>query len=296
MEQRPLGKTGLSVSVLGFGGSEIGFERSDVGDAQIERLLNALLDAGVTLVDTGECYADSEELIGTFISHRRDEFTLTTKVGHEVVEGAGPDWSVSQMEASIDQSLRRLKTDRVDVIQLHTCPKEMLEQGDVVDVLVRARDAGKTRFIGYSGDNEAAEYAVKMGVFDTLQTSFSVLDQKARRTLIPMAAERGTGIINKRPLANAMLKASEPKSNYSRPYYERKQAISWPDLGGLDPIEVSLRYVLSFPISTAIVGTTNPDHFRANMEMAQKGPLPEALLNALNAAFDASDQGWEQKS
>lgn len=295
MEQREFGNTGVKVSVLGFGGAEIGFEREEAGDAAIERLLNALLDAGVTFFDTAECYADSEELIGRFLGHRRGEFFLSTKIGHEVTPDAGPEWSVSQLEATVDRGLARLRTDRVDVIHLHTCSKEDLERGDVIDVLIRARNAGKTRFIAYSGDNEAAEYAVACGAFDSIQTSFSVLDQKARKTLLGPAGERGMGVVIKRPSGNAMVGASAPWSDYSRPYFERAQAMKWPAFE-MPPIEMSLRYTLSFPISTLIAGTKNPDHALQNVSIVEKGPLPQELVEALNAAWDDADEGWDQKS
>src|SRR6185312_865484 len=106
-------------------------------------------------VDTAECYNDSEEKIGRSISGRRGEFHLFTKCGHS----AGfdlPDWDPKMLAMQIERSLLRLNTDRVDLVQLHSCSEEMLRQGDVIDVLVRAKEAGKTRYIGYSGDRGAA--------------------------------------------------------------------------------------------------------------------------------------------
>lgn len=295
MERRNLGRTGVSVSVLGFGGAEIGFEREDTGDANIETLLNTLLDEGVNFIDTAECYAESETLVGQFIGHRRNEYVLATKVGHRVIEGVGDEWSVPLLEATVDRSLQRLRTDHVDIIHLHTPPMDRLRDGGIIDVLVRARDAGKTRFIGFSGDNEEAAYAVSLGVFDTLETSFSVLDQGARKGLIEAALQAGMGIVNKRPLANAMLGAPHPWSDYSRPYFERRQRMTIPAFE-MDPIEASLRYALSFPVSTLITGTRNAAHMRKNVEYAAKGPLPADLVAAFNAAWDAAEEGWEQLS
>src|SRR6266478_9990853 len=149
MEKRQLGKTDLDVSVLGFGGSEIGYEHTSQ-DA-VDQLLNGALDAGLNVIDTAECYPNSEEMIGQAVASRRSEYFLFTKCGH--ASGIDlPDWDPRLLELHIERSLRRLKTDRVDLVQLHSCDEATLRKGAVIQVLQRARDAGKTRFIGYSGD------------------------------------------------------------------------------------------------------------------------------------------------
>jgi aryl-alcohol dehydrogenase-like predicted oxidoreductase len=106
------------VSVLGFGGSEIGFERAEPGI--VRRLLREALDAGLNVIDTAECYGDSEALVGQAVADRRSEYLLFTKCGH--FEGTGrDDWSPASLEKSIARSLARLRTDHVDLLQLHTC-------------------------------------------------------------------------------------------------------------------------------------------------------------------------------
>src|SRR5579864_4159759 len=144
MEKRTLGKTGMDVTVLGFGGAEIGFR--GVPQDTVARLLNGALDAGLNVVDTAECYPDGEEKVGQAISGRRSEYFLFTKVGHDGSSFAkGDHWNPKMMAASIDRSLKRLQTDRVDLVQLHSCTEAQLHQGDVIDVIRRAREAGKTR-------------------------------------------------------------------------------------------------------------------------------------------------------
>ena len=157
MERRRLGDTDMQVSVLGFGGSEIGYQR--VSGRTVARLLGGALDAGLNVIDTAECYENSEELIGKAISGRRRDFYLFSKCGHGRGYGHA-DWRPAALLSSIERSLRRLRTDVLDLIQLHSCSLEHLKKGDVVAALERARERGWTRYIGYSGDGEAARYAM----------------------------------------------------------------------------------------------------------------------------------------
>src|ERR1035437_7467456 len=141
----------MHVTVLGFGGAEIGYYGVD--QATVATLANSALDAGLNIIDTAECYANSEELIGNAVSHRRNEYFLFTKCGHDGKSFNLPDWDPKMVAQSIDRSLQRLKTDRVDLLQIHSCSLDLLKQGDLTAVVQKARQAGKTRFIGFSGDN-----------------------------------------------------------------------------------------------------------------------------------------------
>src|SRR5215471_12040129 len=168
MERRKLGNTDMDVSVLGFGGSEIGYERASPNSAK--KLLNEALDGGLNVIDTAECYEISEELIGGGIAKRRKEYYLFTKCG--LARGwSHPDWRPQSLLESIERSLKRLNADHLDLVQLHSCSAAELRRGDVVHALKRARERGYTRYIGYSGDGHAARFAVECGAFDTLQTS-----------------------------------------------------------------------------------------------------------------------------
>jgi len=162
--------------VLGFGGSEIGYEGA--APETVKALLTSALDAGLNMVDTAECYPNSEEMIGAAVADRRKEFYLFTKCGHP--EGmANEDWRPESLLRSIQRSLKRLRTERLDLIQLHSCSLAELRKGDVISALETAREKGYTRYIGYSGDSDAAIYAVECGRFDTLQTSVSIADQES---------------------------------------------------------------------------------------------------------------------
>jgi aryl-alcohol dehydrogenase-like predicted oxidoreductase len=196
METRRLGSTDLVASVLGFGGSEIGYQ--NVGARTVARLLGSALDAGLNVIDTAECYAESEVLIGRALGPRRRECYLFTKCGHAGGWGRA-DWRPAPLLASVERSLRRLATDYLDLIQLHSCLLAELRRGDAITALERARERGWARYIGYSGDGEAARYAIECGRFDTLQTSVSIADQEAIELTLPLARAKKLGVIAKRP-------------------------------------------------------------------------------------------------
>jgi aryl-alcohol dehydrogenase-like predicted oxidoreductase len=296
LEKRIFGKTGLEVSVLGFGGAEIGFEGA--ATETVTTLLNTALDAGLNVIDTAECYGNgtvsSEELIGQAVSHRRNDYYLFTKCGHNPGFDL-PDWDPWMLEQSIDRSLRRLKTDHLDLVQFHGCSAELMRQGDVIAVLLRARDAGKTRFIGYSGDNANARYAIECGVFDTLQTSINIADQSGIDTNLALARQHNMGVIVKRPIANAAWRySSTPANGYHVTYWERLQQLAYDFTNGSDAASVALRFTLSQPgVHIAIVGTTKPDRWKQNAALLDAGPLPQAQIEAIRARWrEAAPPDW----
>jgi hypothetical protein len=285
MERRRLGKTDMVASVLGFGGSEIGYERA--GARTVARLLGSALDAGLNVIDTAECYEASEALIGAALGSRRSECYLLTKCGHPRGFGRG-DWRPASLLASIERSLKRLRTDRLDLIQLHSCSLADLRQGDAIAALEGARERGWARYIGYSGDGEAARYAVECGRFDTLQTSVSVADQEALELTLPLAASRQMGVIAKRPLANVAWRyARRPAEPYYQPYWERLRALDYPFLGDAERVvSIALRFTLAAPgVHTAIVGTKRPERWPENARLLDAGPLPAAEFERIRARW-----------
>lgn len=288
MEKRQLGKTNMQVSVLGFGGAEIGYEGAS--EKTVTELLTSALDAGLNVIDTAECYEGSEELIGKTVSHRRDEFYLFSKCGHPRGPG-GEDWSPASILASIERSLRRLQTDRLDLIQLHSCSESVLRKGDVMTALETARDRGYVRYIGYSGDSRAALFAVESGAFDTLQTSINLADQEAIETTLPLARDKQLGVIAKRPIANAAWKTGhKPVDSYHHTYWERLRKLRYPFLDGDDldrSVAHALRFTLSVPgVHTAIVGTTKPERWQQNAQLLQAGPLAAREFDEIRYRWD----------
>ena len=295
MEKRRFGKTDMNVSVLGFGGSEIGYEQSSL--SSVRKLLNRALDAGVNVIDTAECYVTSEELIGKAISARRGEYYLFTKCGHE--RGwSYPDWRPTSLWKSLERSLRRLKTDHVDLLQLHSCSEDELHKGDVIDFLKRARERGYTRFIGYSGDSQAALHAVNSGEFDTLQTSINIADQEALDLTLPLAKKRNVGVIAKRPVANVAWAAGgrPPLNGYAYLYWERLQKLKYDFLRGdlRDSVATALRFVLTVPgVHTAIVGTTKPERFSENALALEMGSLNGEVFEQVRSRWrEVAHSDW----
>jgi aryl-alcohol dehydrogenase-like predicted oxidoreductase len=290
VEKRRLGKTDMDVSVLGFGGSEIGYERASA--ETVAELLNSALDAGLNVIDTGECYYNSEELIGQTVSNRRKDFYLFTKCGHPHGMESGADWSKDSILKSIERSLERLKTDRLDLVQLHSCSESELRKGEVIGALQTAREKGYTRYIGYSGDSRAAHFAVECGAFDTLQTSINIADQEAIDSSVPFAREKQMGVIAKRPIANAAWKTGHrPIDSYHHEYWERLRKLNYDFLyGDLEKsISIALRFTLSVPgVHTAIVGTKKPERWKQNAKLLEAGPLEDTIFRNIRERWEES--------
>ena len=304
MERVPLGNTGLETSRLGIGLAEIGNELSLEQIAQAGELLNEALDRGVNFLDTAACYGISEELIGRTVAGRRDEYILATKAGHVTGGYSGEEWTYKTVADSIDRSLKRLRTDRLDIVQLHSCDIDVLERGDVIRALDDAKAAGKLLHVSYSGDNEAALWAVESGRFATLQTSLNLADQGGRTSgLLAAAAARGIGVVIKRPIgggtwARAKRSESTPRQ-YDNEYLERAVAMwSGEDLPDepSDSIALALGFTLAHAeVHVAIVGTKSPDHMRSNLDLFEQGvQVPESTVAELRARWDRLGADWRQ--
>ncbi|MSQ23571.1 MAG: aldo/keto reductase [Chloroflexi bacterium] len=264
LPKRPLGRTGLEVTVLGYGAMDLRGE-PDSGpctDAQADRILNAVLDAGINFVDTARSYGISEERVGKAISHRRSEYYLATKVG-------GPH-TAEDLVAKVQESLKLLRTDYIDLIQLHSNPsRQELEEHGVLDTMRELQHQGKVRFIGISSTNPNMKGQIEMGVFDEFQVPYSIL-RRDHEELIAAAAATGAGIVLRGGAADGGPGKEEG------PYWK-----AWSDarlddlLGGMSRQEFILRFTISNPaLSTTNVGTINPSHLEENINSVLKGPLP----------------------
>jgi len=295
------GKTNFDVSCLGFGSAEIGFLNTDRERAA--RVLNLLLDEGVNVIDTSANYETSEEVIGQSIGHRRSQFVLISKCGGKIEGLESEAWSPRMISQTIDRSLRRLKTDVLDVMLLHSCDEPILRKGESLGALVKARKEGKIRFAGYSGDNQEAAYAATLPEVAVIETSISIADQSNINLVLPITRKNDIGVLAKRSIANAAWKKSEDQpgfyGGYAQPYADRleKMALNPAQFGFTNAPEfawpeLALRFTLGQPgVNSAIIGTTSPDNVMRNIEFAKKGPMPDEMVQKIRGVFKVAQGG-----
>lgn len=285
-----LGRTGLEVTRLGYGAMEVrsGPKARQVTEDQVETVLNAVLDAGINFIDTSNDYGRSEEFIGKYISHRRSEYYLATKCG--CPSGGGEHiYTRENLFRGLNESLQRLRTDHVDVIQLHGGSEEEIEQGNAVEVLEEMRRQGKVRWIGASISSLAKVPTLpaflSWGVFDAFQIPYSAL-LRGHEAWIAESSKAGVGTIIRGGVAQG-----EPGEG-------RGDAESWRkfDQAKLDELRdegesrtaFMLRLTLSHPqIDTIIVGTKDPEHLSENADAALRGPLPADVYAEALRRLDA---------
>ena len=310
IEMRPFGKTGLRVSALGLGTAELGIKNTD--HHVVDRIVGLALDLGINVIDTAAQYSDSEHKLGRALRGRRERCLLFTKCGRslprgrsmaklhlrlrrklrntlgKVEEAESLTWQPRALKWNIEESLVRLRTDWLDMVQLHTCSEDHLRRGDVIEVLQRARQAGKVRHIGYTGDGPAALYAVHCGQFDAVQVSINIADQDALGLLLPPARAQGLGVIAKRPIANSLWSSARRPEFPNQAYWDRLQRLQYDFLQDGHAVGTALRFTLSVPgVHTAVVGTANPEHLRQNAEFAAAGALDRRQFEMIRARWTA---------
>ena len=281
---RTLGRTGLEVTALGYGAMELrGAPRGrDITPDQAQTVLNAVLDQGITFVDTSIDYGQSEELIGRFIAGRRSDFILASKCGCLVGAAPAPPgernphiFTRENIIAGVNQSLARMKTDYLDVLQFHASPsKQTLEEHDAIQTVLDLKREGKVRFIGMSATLPNIEDHIEMGVFDAFQIPYSAL-QREHEDVITRAARAGAGIIIRGGVARGG-PAEDKQRDDALELWQKAQLDDL--LDGISRMEFMLRFTLSHPdLHTTIVGTINPQHLQDNLNAARKGSLPPDL-------------------
>jgi aryl-alcohol dehydrogenase-like predicted oxidoreductase len=288
MELRQFGFTGIKVSALGFGAGHIGDYNSD--EKIINKLLNTAVDLGITLFDTARGYGASEDRIGRFLSHRRGEIVLSTKVGYSIP--GYKDWTYECVIAGVNEALKQLRTDYIDIVHLHSCPVEVLMNNGVIDALEKVKEEGKIKVAAYSGENEHLAYALESGRFGSIQTSINIADQRNLDSLLPRAKVKGLGVIAKRPAANAAWMFKEiPAGMYAEEYWNRLKRMNLHHHINLQ--ETALRFAaFTWGVDSVIVGTTNINHLKENVKLIEKGPLSYDLYYEIRNAFKQNDISW----
>ncbi len=286
--KRKLGRTGLNVTVLGFGAMELRGPGAAIRNGrplapgQAEKVLNAALDAGINFIDTSIDYGVSEECIGSYISHRRHDYYLASKCGcnaeiASVRTGAGPRhiYNRKNIVDGVNLSLKRMKTDYLDMVQFHGTPPDDTRD-EAVQTLLELKREGKVRSIGVSTTLPDVTSLIKLGAFDAFQVPYSALERE-HEAVITQAAKAGAGTIIRGGIARG-----EPGHGLAEPdrwkMWDKAKLNEL--LDGMSQFEFLLRFTISHPdLSTTIIGTLDADHLAQNVAAASKGPLPANVYN-----------------
>ena len=277
LETNEFGNTGLQVTRLGYGAMEL----TECPEDLANDLLNLVLDSGINFIDTSIDYGDSEKLIGKFISHRRSEFFLASKCGCPIGAEGDHIFTKENITNGINQSLKLLKTDYLDLVQLHNPINNDIEENDVIQTLLDIKKDGKVRFIGTSSFLPFLPDHVAMGVFDTFQIPYSALNRE-HENLITSASKSGAGTIIRGGVSKGEFGRNREWENYSKSNLD--------DLldEGESRTAFLLRFVLSHPhLNTTIVGTKNLEHFKENINTANKGKLSEDIYEEAKKRLSA---------
>jgi aryl-alcohol dehydrogenase-like predicted oxidoreductase len=254
----------------------------DVTDTQAETILHAVLDAGINYIDTSIDYGVSEERIGRYIGDRRAEFYLASKCGCLVGAPPAPRGQTSphvftrdNILAGVEQSLARLRTDYLDVLQFHISPsRRTLEEHGALEAVLELKRTATIRFVGMSGTSPNLTDHIAMGVFDVFQIPYSAVERE-HEALIAAAAKAGAGIV----IRGGAAKGAPTEGKQDGVQWQRWQQVDLADLlDGMTPIEFILRFTFTHPdLHTNIVGTINPAHLRHNVDVLRQGPLPTGV-------------------
>ena len=293
---RTLGRTGLDVTVLGFGSSMTPMRWTNgqpITPETADTVLNSVLDAGINYIDTAIDYGEREVCIGRYIARRRDEYILASKCGCPINvapslgDGGAPHvFTRENIVAGVEQSLTRLQTDYLDIVQVHNGPPvSIIHAEHVIETLLDLQRAGKVRFIGSSATflSDTADH-IALGVFDVVQMSYSALERESTAE-ITSAARSGAGTV----IRGGIARGGPGIGRGDASLWSRFHAAGLDDLlDGATRSEFMLRYTISNPdLTTTIVGTLNLEHLAENLASARKGPLPSEIYEEATRRLDS---------
>ncbi|HVM27002.1 MAG TPA: aldo/keto reductase [Mycobacteriales bacterium] len=317
MQSRILGGTGRPVSVIGLGCWQLGGDWGEVAEDDALAVLHAAVDAGVTILDTADVYGDgrSERLIGRFLRERPDTGVLVaTKAGRRADPHVPEAFTLEALRAWTDRSRSNLGVERLDLVQLHCPPTPVYDDDRVFDALDALVDEGAISAYGVSVETEAeALRALERPGVATLQVIVNVFRQKPLERVLPLAAERGVGVLARVPLASGLLTGKYDESttfgaddhrSFNRhgeafdvgetfsgvPYdvgVAAAREVAARTRDGETTAQLALRWLVDQPgITTVIPGARNAGQARANAAAADLAPLDEQRLEALRAVYD----------
>jgi aryl-alcohol dehydrogenase-like predicted oxidoreductase len=289
MKYRRLGRTDLRVSEISLGTVEIGKdygipvdgEKLRPTETEAARLLNSALDRGVNFIDTARAYGESEAIIGRALNERRGEYVLASKVNNQGLEGLTGKALRLQVESSISESLRALRTDVIDLMYIHSATLDIIKQGAVLKILQDAQRAGYIRFIGASTYGEqAALAAVEDGSYDCLQIAYNLLDRRPEQRIFSKAQQEDVGIVARSVLLKGAL--TERYIHLPKELGELMSSVNrLATLCTAERIrlpELAYRFVLANPVvASALVGTGRQYELEEVLDFAERGALPSSV-------------------
>src|SRR5579859_1025369 len=304
MRYRPLGESGLVVSVAGLGCNNFG-SRLDLDGTRA--VVDAAIDAGITLFDTSDTYGGgggSERALGEILGRRRDQIVLATKFGHQSADmgygpAAGGKGGRAYIRRAVTESLRRLRTDYIDLYQLHA-PDPVTPVQETIAALNELVAEGKVRYLGHSNFSgwqlaDAAHLATSGGhtPFIAAQNHWSLLERAAEAEVVPAARHFGVGVLPYFPLANGLLtgkiRRGQPPREGTRlagrdDYVTRAKLdiveglAAWGDAHGVSVLEVAIACLAGQPgCSSVIAGAMSPEQVKANAAAADWVPTADEI-------------------
>ena len=308
MKYRTLGKTGLKVSEIGFGAWSIGGEHYGPTDDEVSiSAIHKALDTGVNFIDTANIYGKghSEKLVTKALKSRSEDIIVATKAGNDYHHGipVKPNYDAEYLEFCVNESLQRLETDCLDILQLHGPDLKLIKMGEIFETLNRFKEQGKIRFAGisvrsYHEDDEGL-LAVASEHIDVLQIRYNLLEQDANKMLFPNTRANKVGVIIRSPLLFGLLADRfNPKTRFEPPdhralhlapdilkvYLEQFEEMRFLFDGSFGtPVQVALRFILSDPaVSVVIPGARTPEQADMNDSASDMGPLPDYILEKIH--------------
>lgn len=282
LEKRVLGKTGEKVTFIGFSASEIGRDWGLGNGSEIKcpeeveegKVLNLVLDMGINIIDTASAYHKSEERIGKFISHRRNEYFLTSKCGeHNDEPNTYYDFSYKAVKSAIDNSLLMLKTDYINLMQIHfgPDPQKVIDEGETLAAMKDAQKEGKVKFLGASCDGDIARQCIESGNFDVMHMNYSLLN-RSNEELISLCGKKDIGVLIRGGFARGLL-TSRVILHLDKEIKDKDKILKLLEYvkgDGNKLSAVALKFLYNNPnISSVLLGTKNVSHLKNNIQLLE---------------------------
>ncbi len=304
MQYRTLGKTGLTISILGYGASPLGNEFSTIDPQEGQRAVHCAIDLGINYFDVSPYYGRTlaETRLGEALAGRRHQVILATKCGrYDRDEAGGFDFSAARITRSVDESLRRLRTDYVDVLQAHDI--EFADRSQIVaetlPAMFRLKEPGKVRFVGITGyPLHLLREVAQAGGVDTILSycRYDLLDNSLDRVLRPFALEQGVGLINASPLHMGVLsQRGAPDWHPAPPQVldAARRAAAYCAARGGDLSDLALQFALAYPyVATTLVGMSKVAHVQRNVALISTPPDPALMATVQTLLAPAANVVW----